>query len=92
MKGLRHVHHTVIRRTHRPSPPCSSSMAGVCGCPRGVAPIQHHPAMRDTPMVAYGRSSDIIASSFLGMRCPNSRPLFASSRWLFPTGWSMQPI
>ena len=78
-EGLRYVHHTAIRCARRPSPLYGSIMAGICGSPRGVAPIQHHPAMRDTSTVAHGRRSDIIAPSFLGMRCPNSGPLFASS-------------
>jgi hypothetical protein len=42
--------------------------------------------MRDTPVVAYGRSNDIIAPSFLGMRGPDGGPLFASSGWLLHTG------
>jgi hypothetical protein len=47
MKGLRNRHNTVIRRTRNPEHPCGSIMAGVRGCPQGVAPITHHPAMRD---------------------------------------------
>jgi hypothetical protein len=34
--------------------------------------------MRDNPVVAYGRSNDIIAPSFLVRRCPDGGPLFAS--------------
>jgi hypothetical protein len=59
---------------------------GVRGCPRGVAPLTHHPAMRDNPVVAYGRSNDLSASQCLVMCCPNGAPLFASSRWLLHTG------
>jgi len=44
-----------------------SIKAGVHGCPRGVAPITHHPAMRDNPVGAYGRSNDTIAVQFLVM-------------------------
>jgi hypothetical protein len=61
-------------------------MAGVRGCPRGVAPINHPPAMRDNPGGAYGRSNDIIAPAFLVMRGPDGGPLFASSRWLLHPG------
>jgi hypothetical protein len=86
MQGLRNVHHTVIRRTRRPSHPGGSIMAGVRGCPRGVAPINHPPAMRDNPGGAYGRSNDIIAPAFLVMRGPDGGPLFASSRWLLHPG------
>jgi len=92
MQGLRNVHHTVIRRTRSPEHPCGSLMAGVRGCPRGVAPIKHPPAMRDNPGVAYGRRNDISAPSFLVRRCPDGGPLFASSRWLLHTGWSIQTI
>jgi hypothetical protein len=42
--------------------------------------------MRDNPVIAYGRSNDIIAPSFLGMRGSEDGPLFASSRWLPHTG------
>jgi hypothetical protein len=42
--------------------------------------------MRANPVVAYGRSNDIIAPAFLGMRGPDGTPLFASSRWLLHTG------
>src|SRR5215475_1457669 len=80
MKDLRNVHNTVIHRTRRPSHPCGGIMAGVRGWPRAIAPIKHYPTMRATPVVAYGRSNDIIAPSFLGMRCPDSDPLFASLR------------
>jgi hypothetical protein len=41
--------------------------------------------MRDTSTVAHGRSSDIIAPSFLGIRCPN--PTLTPARymqWLIP--------
>jgi len=38
------------------------------------------------PVVAYGRSNDLIASQCLVMRCPDGGPLFASSRWLPHTG------
>ena len=69
----------------QPSHPGGRIMAGVRGCPRGVAPIKHHAAMRDNPVVAYGRSNAIIAPSFLVMRCPDGGPLFASSRWLLHT-------
>jgi len=89
MEGLRNVHHTVLRRTRSPSHPCGSLMAGVRGWPRGVAPITPHPAMRDTPVVAYGRRNGSLAPSFLVMRGPDGGPLFASSRWLLPTGRSM---
>jgi len=66
-QGLRHGHPAVSCRTRSSSHPCGSIMAGVHGCPRGGAPMQPHPAMRDTPLVAYGRSNDILAPSFLGM-------------------------
>ena len=68
MKDLRNVHNTVIHRTRRPSHPCGGIMAGVRGWPRAIAPIKHYPTMRATPVVAYGRSNDIIAPSFLGMQ------------------------
>jgi hypothetical protein len=81
----------VQRPPHRPPPhaqplaPVRQHHGSVRGCPRGFAPITHHPAMRDNPVVAYGRSSDLIAPSFLVMRSPDGSPLFTSSRWLLPT-------
>ena len=78
MEGLQNGHHTAIHSTRSPSRMCGSVTAGVYGCPRGVAPIKHHPAMKDSHVVAHGRSNDPIVASFLVMRCPRSEPLFAS--------------
>ena len=58
-------------------------MAGVRGCLRGVALITPHPALRDNPVDAYGRSNDIIAAAFLGMRC-QTVVLFSPPREGFP--------
>src|SRR5712691_4635721 len=57
--------------------------------PEEVAPLPHHAAMEDHPVVAHGRRNGTIAPSFLVMRCPHGGPLFASSRWLLHTGGSM---
>ena len=71
---------------HRPPPhalpfhPCSSSLAGVRAGPQGVAPITHPSARRANPVVAYGRTDDSLAPSFLVMRGPDGGPLFAASR------------
>ena len=78
MASLWNVHHTAIHSTRSPSRMCGSVTAGVYGCPRGVAPIKHHPAMQDSHVVAHERSNDPIAALFLVMRCPRSEPLFAS--------------
>ena len=86
MEGLRHVHNTVLRHTRSPSHPDGSIMAGGRGCPRGVAPLQHHSGMRDHPGGAYGRGNDVIAPAFLVLRCPDGSPLCAASRWLLHTG------
>src|SRR5215467_6750625 len=56
-------------------------MAGVHGCPRGVAPLRHHAASRDTPVAAHGRRNDPSASLCLMMRCLPAAPLFASWPW-----------
>jgi hypothetical protein len=86
------------RTQHRhppPAPPVApvhSIKAGVHGCPRGVAPITPHPAMRDTPVGAYGRSNDTIAAPFLMMRGPHGGPRFASSLWPRHTGCSLEAM
>jgi len=57
MQGQWRAPHTVIHRTCSPSHPCGSLMAGVRGCPRGVAPLTPPPARRDHPGVASGRTT-----------------------------------
>ena len=74
MEGLQNGHNTATHITLSPSRMCGS----VYGGPRGVVPIKHHPAMKDSHVVAHERSNDPIAASFLVMRCPRSEPLFAS--------------
>jgi len=61
MEGLQNGHNTAIHNTLSPSRTCGSITAGVHGCPRGLAPIKHHPAMKDNHVVAHGRSTDTIA-------------------------------
>jgi hypothetical protein len=57
-EGSRNVHHTASRRALSPSHPSGSVTAGVHGGPRGVAPLRHHTASRDTPVAAHGRRND----------------------------------
>ena len=52
--------HCILR--YRQMRPCGSGTADVHGCPRGVAPLRPPTASRDTPVAAYGRSNDPIAS------------------------------
>ena len=80
-EGSRNVHNTAIRRALSPSRPCGRVTAGVHGCPRGVAPIRHHIAIRDNSVVAHVRRNDPSASQFLVMRCLPASPLFASCPW-----------
>src|SRR5262249_10740236 len=61
-EGSRNVHNTAIRLALSPSHPCGSVTAGVHGCPRGVAPLRHHTASRDTPVAAHRRRNAPIAS------------------------------
>ena len=77
-EGSRNVHNTAIRRALSPVHPCGSVTAGVHGYPRGVAPLRHHTARRDTPVAPHGRRNDPIASNSLVRRCPPASPLFAS--------------
>ncbi len=53
-EGARNVYHTAIRRALSPWRPCGSVPADVQGCPRGVAPIRHPRALRDTPVAHTG--------------------------------------
>src|SRR5262252_8087248 len=80
-KGARNVHNTAIRRALSPLHPCGRVTVGVHGCPRGVAPLRHHTARRDTPVATHGRRNDSIALPFLVMRGPPISPLFASWPW-----------
>jgi hypothetical protein len=60
--GARPVSHTARRRARRRSRPCRSVTAGVHGSPRGVAPLRHHTASRDTPETVPGRRNGPIAA------------------------------
>src|SRR5215471_6332980 len=60
-EGSRNAHNTAIRRALSPLHPCGSVTVGVHGCPRGVAPLRHHTASRDTPGAVHGRRNDPIA-------------------------------
>jgi hypothetical protein len=62
-EGSRNAYNTAIRRALSPSHPCASGTAGVYGRLRGVAPLRHHTASRDTPVAAHGRRNDLIASN-----------------------------
>ena len=53
-EGSRNVYNTAIRRALSPLRPCGSVTADVQGCPRGVAPIRHPIALRDTPVAHTG--------------------------------------
>src|SRR5262245_52938342 len=67
----RHVDNTAIRRAPSPWRTGGSDTAEVHGCPRGVAPLRHHPARRNTPVAPHGRRNDSIASH---ASCGEARP------------------
>src|SRR5262249_18090029 len=48
-EGACNVYNTAIRRARSPWRPCRSVTAEDHGCPRGVAPLRHSLAIRDTP-------------------------------------------
>jgi len=91
-EGARNVSNTAIRRAFSPLRPGGRVPADVHGSPRGVAPLRHPLASRDTPGGAHGRRNDPIASPCHGRRCPPVSLLFASGPWLLHTGCSLQPI
>ena len=53
-EGARNVYNTAIRRALSPLRPYGSVPADVHGGPRGVAPIRHPIAIRDTPVAHTG--------------------------------------
>src|SRR5881409_3242447 len=53
-EGSQNVDNTAIRRALSPLGPCGSVTADVHGCPRGVAPLRHPLAIRDTPVAHTG--------------------------------------
>src|SRR5215470_12887791 len=53
-EGSRHVDSTVIRHAFSPLRPGESGTAAVHGCPRGVAPLRHPLALKDTLMAYPG--------------------------------------
>src|SRR5947209_1607911 len=61
-EGSRNVDNTAIRRALSPLCPCGRVTAVVHGYPRGVAPLRHHTASRDTPVTIHGRRNDPIAA------------------------------
>ena len=81
-----------IRRALSPSHPCARGTAGVYGRLRGVAPLRHHTASRDTPVSAHVRSNDPIASD--SSRCEAPLPLLfsPSGHGLATTGCSSEAI
>ncbi len=56
-EGARNVYNTALRRAFSPLRPCGNVTADVHGCPRGVAPIRHPLAIKDTPVAHTGSSS-----------------------------------
>src|SRR5262252_4473226 len=56
-EGARHVSNTAIRRALSPLRPCGSVTANVHGSPRGVAPLRHPLASRDTPVAHTGEDT-----------------------------------
>src|SRR4029453_9238900 len=81
-EGSRNVLNTPIRGALSPSHPCASVTAGVHGGPRGVAPLRHHTARRDTPVATHGRRNDAIAAPASG---GPARPLLLFS----PPGYGL---
>ena len=71
-EGARNVDNTAIRRAFSPSRLHGSAKAGVHGGPRGVVPLRHYTATRDTPVAARGRRNAPIAfnSSGCDVRLP----------------------
>ena len=56
-EGARNVSNTAIRRAFSPLRPCGSVTADVHGYPRGVAPLRHPLASRDTPVAHTGEET-----------------------------------
>jgi hypothetical protein len=75
-----------ISRRHpartQPVAPMRERHADVHGCPRGVAPLRHHTARRDTPVATHGRRNDAIAAPASG---GPARPLLLFS----PPGYGL---
>src|SRR5215471_7894548 len=53
-EGSRNVYNPTIRGAFSPLRPCGSVTADIHGCPRGVAPLRHPLAIRDSPVVHTG--------------------------------------
>jgi hypothetical protein len=56
-EGSRNVDTTAIRCAFSPLRPCGSSPADVHDCPRGVAPLRHRLAIKDTPGASTGEAT-----------------------------------
>jgi len=56
-RGARNVDNTAIRRALSPLRPGGSGTAEVHGCPRGVAPIRHPLAIKDTSVAHTGEET-----------------------------------
>ena len=56
-EGSRNVDTTAIHRAFSPLRPCGSSPADVHDCPRGVAPLRHRLAIKDTPGASTGEAT-----------------------------------
>src|SRR6266446_4231827 len=70
-EGSRNVYNTAIRRALSPLRPCGSVHTDGHGCPRGVAPIRHPIAIRDTPVAHTG--GETTPSPHKSTRC-DTRP------------------
>src|SRR5215471_1020686 len=88
-EGARNVYPIAIHHARSPLRSGGRVTADVHGCPRGVAPLWHPLASRDTP-VAHTEENDPMASPYHRMRCPPASPLFASWPWLLNTGCSLE--
>jgi len=91
-ESSRNVDNTAIRHARSPLRPCGSVTVDVHRCPRGVAPLRHDTASRDTLVTAHGRRNEPSASH--SSRCDTRLPILFSppSRGLATTGSSSKAI